>query len=167
MNNLPYLIPDQDDSLNLATVIIILFFLSQTDRGKKLINNERLLIYMYLLRNPIVLNKVLQQIGKDTVSLSESEIYSIGGITVNLDPLFDGSWIKRLLQEAAGRGLIEATYRKTDGFMYSLSQAGITLANNLTGEYFERLRLFSKSLQQVNTESTKNLNVLLNHVFRT
>ncbi|MCO4858843.1 hypothetical protein MKD49_20305 [Herbaspirillum sp. WGmk3] len=166
MSNLPYLVPDQDGGLNLATMMIILLFLAKTDRGKKLINNERLLIFMYLLRNPIVLNKVLEQIGKDTVALSENERYSIGGITVNLDPLFDSNWIKRILQEAAGRGLLEVTYRKTEGFMYSLSHTGIALANNLNGDYFDRLRIFSKSLQQVNSETTKNLNVLLNNVFR-
>lgn len=165
-NNLPYLIPDQDKNFNAALLILILFYLSKSDRGKLLINNERLLIFMYLIKNPIILGKMLEQIGRKSVQLSDTELFSIGSISVNLDPLFDSSWIKNLLKQVSARGFLKADYRKADGFMYSLSDAGISAASQLEGEYFERVRGFLRSLEQVKSESTKNLNQLLNNIFR-
>lgn len=165
-SNLPYLIPDSDKHLNAALVLLILSILAKSDRGKALINNERLLIFMYLIKNPVILVKVLEQIGRKGIQLSDAEFFSVGSISVNLDPLFDSGWIKSLLKHVAAQGFLQVEYRKADGFMYSLTETGKATASQLEGEYFDRVRGFLQSLVQVKSETTKNLNQLINNVFR-
>lgn len=166
MRSLPYFAPEQDDSLNSGIVLLIIQNLGKTTRGRLLMNNERLLILMYLIKNPLVMVKVLNQLGRPSPTLGEQDTYSVSSLAVNLDPLFDVDWIKRLLQYIASVGLLAVQYRKAEGFLYSLTEAGDLIADKLTGNYYDRVREYISALDTVKTESTNNLNAALNSIFR-
>lgn len=166
MKSLPYSVPDLDVDLNIGLLLLVLYYLEKTSRGKLLLNNEKLLIFMYLIKNPVVLERLLADLGRQTVQLNDVERYSVGSIAVNLDPLFDNTWIKKLLQYASARSYIDAHYRKDDGFMFTLSERGTSAAEGLAGDYFGRIRQYLEKLKQVKSETNANLNKLLNNIFR-
>jgi hypothetical protein len=166
MSGLPYLNPDLNDDLNLGLLLLLISKLGMTPRKKLLLNNERLLILMYLVKNPVILERVLLELGRESITLNDAESYSVNSIAVNLDPLFDNDWIKRLLKAASSRSFLNANYRKSEGFMYTLSETGMEAANKLSGQYFERVREYSCRLTQLNSLSNGVLNRLLNSIFR-
>lgn len=158
---LPFRDPDNELSLNIAIVLLIIAVLGKTPRGKLLLNNERLLTCKYLLKNPLVLNKILAVCDKPRVSLRPHDEYSIASISMNSDSLHDGRKLKFLLQHAAALGLIKVSYRKVDGFLYDLSQEGLALTKELKGDYFESLNSYAEALIQLNSMATAKLNGLV------
>jgi hypothetical protein len=166
MRSLPYLVPEQDNFLNSGIVLLAIQNLGKTTRGTLLLNNERLLIFMYLIRNPLVMAKLLNQLGRPTLLLSEEEVHSVSSLAVNLDPLFDTDWIKHLLQRLASVGLLSVRYRKVEGFLYDLTEAGEKVSEKLTGDYFDKARKYISAIDSVKTEPTATLNSALNNIFR-
>jgi len=163
---LPYLVPEKDDFLNSGIVLLAIQSLGKTNRGRPLLNNERLLIFMYLIKNPIIMIRLLNQLGRPSPTLGEADVNSVASLAVNLDPLFDTDWIKRLLQRVASIGLLTAHYRKTEGFLYGLTESGEIIAEQLTGDYFEKVRDYISALDPIKAESTTNLNSALNNIFK-
>ncbi|WP_432432334.1 ABC-three component system middle component 4 [Janthinobacterium lividum] len=166
MVRIPYLNPDQDVNINTGLLILIIFFLGKSARDIALLNNDRLLIFLYLLKNPIILDNVLEQVGRREISLTNVELYSINSISINLDPLFDREWLKSLLMRLSAMGYLAITYRKTDGFMYLLTDSGREVAENISGPYFDRIKIYLKNLEMIKSESTTNINRLINNIFR-
>lgn len=166
MRSLPYLVPDKSKYLNAAVLLLVVQILGKSQKGKILLNNERLLIFMYLIKNPVVMTRLLARKGMPSLALSEEESYSVASLAVNLDPLFDNGWIKSLLQHIASIGFLDASYRKTDGFVYTLTEEGAIAADKLTGEYFKKVREYLQALDSIKTESTSSLNAMLNEVFK-
>jgi len=166
MSALPFAQPDRDTNLNLAIALLVLEGLAVSNRGKNLLNAERLQLLLFLIRHPTVLVGVCRSLGKEVVSLDESEAYSIASIAFDIDQLFNSPYIKILLKGLSTKGLIEVNYRKADGFMFCLSQRGKEIACKLSSQYFERVREYVESLKKLNTEPTRNLMQLTQQAMR-
>ncbi len=158
---LPYQVPDNDLSLNVAILILVVFLLGKTERGKLLLNNERLQLSIYLLKNPIILNNVLVAYEKPSAYIHSYDAYSVASISNNIDFLHNIHQLKTLLQCAVTLNLINVKYRRIEGFMYELSQTGVVLVEKLNGEYYDSLRNYANSLCSLNQIATKNLNNLI------
>jgi len=167
MNALPFAQPDRDVNLNLSLALLTLEGLAVSSRGKYLLNAERLQLLLFLIRHPTVLVGVGRALGKEVILLDESEAYSITSIAFDVDQLFNPSFMKALLKSLSSKGLIQVTYRKADGFMFSLSQRGKAVADDLGGEYFERVRQYIEVLKKLNSEPTRNLIQLTQQAMRT
>lgn len=166
MNALPFAQPDRDVNLNLSVAMLVLEGLAVSNRGKNLLNADRLQLMLFLIRHPTVLTSVSRSLGKEVISLDESEAYSITSIAFDVDQLFNSSYIKSLLKGLSSRGFVEVTYRKTEGFMFSLSGRGKAVARELNGDYFDRVREYVEVLTKLNSESTRNLMQLTQQVMR-
>lgn len=166
MTSLPYLIPDNDIDLNVAILLLIISNLEKSKKGKMLLNREKLLIFIYLIKNPIMLDRVLTALGDVSLELSEAEFYSVNSISVNLDPLFDIKWIKDLIKICTIKKLIKVAYRKDDGFMYLLTDDGSIITNRLEGNYFDTVKNYLKKIEFIKSVSTSSLNRLLNDIFQ-
>lgn len=165
-NILPFFDPTKDIDLNVGILLILLNSLARTNRGTLLINNEKLHAYFYLVRNPVLLDRLLVQLGRTGVPLDEAELYSVNSISINLDPLFDSSWIKTLIGFAASKNLIAVEYRKSDGFMYYLTDAGVSITKQLEGEYFSLVEKYVRGIHQIKSLRTSELTKSLNNLFR-
>lgn len=164
MRPLPYFVPENDWHLNVATLIIILQTLGASERGKLLLNNERLRIILYLVKNPLVMNKVLWRLGAPPAHLEEQDCYSVASLSINLDPLFDTTHLKDLLKHIASLELINVGYRVSDGFLYQLTSQGKALAEQLSGDYLDKVRKHLKSLTAINSTSTSALNSVIESI---
>jgi hypothetical protein len=166
MRTLPYVVPDSSQYLNVAVLLLTLQVLGKSPRGNGLLNNERLMIFMYLVKNPVVMSKLLPRLGHSSPHLSCEDNFSVSSLAINVDSLFDNDWIKSLLKHIASLGLLDASYRKTDGFVYLLSVRGEQAVGELTGDYFDKVRGFLLALVPIKNATTSSLNAILNEIFR-
>ncbi|KAA1153405.1 hypothetical protein EU510_06305 [Pseudoalteromonas sp. FUC4] len=163
---LPFINPENDLNLNLAILIIIVRTLSHTKRQTLKLNNERLHIYYFLVKNPVKLNKVMEILGKAKVLLSERNSYSIASISANLDPLFDREGLKSLLTILTAQSLVKVEYKKNDGFFYQLTAKGYELSDLFTENYFKEVALNCNKLKQTLSLSQSSLNNILGQIMR-
>ena len=162
---LPFLDPENDIYINLSILLIILNTLGETNRGVLKINNAKLHIFLYLIKNPIALNKFLGALGKDVAALSEQDIYSVSAISPNLETLFDRESLKALLSILIAKKLIKTSY-KNNGFFYSLTENGLSITSKLKDDYLLEIELLCGKLKSVLSLSESQLNQTLNNIIR-
>ncbi len=163
---LPFKDPDYDLSLNMGIMLIIISLLSKTKRGKPVLNNDRLHIYLCLAKNPSILGKIITLSGGEQVNLEEIHSYSIATIAPSLDSLFDDEILKSLLMVLISKGLVDVTYRKNEGFFYSSTEAGNQLFGKLCEDYFCEVKRFCSMMNSLQTKSTSQLNIFVNQYLR-
>ncbi len=166
MSGVPYLIPDRALELNLSILLLVIKYLGETGRGKQLINNDKAHAFLYLVKNPVFLNYVLQEFGKRQVNLNDAESFSISSISPDFDPLFDHEDLKSLLVILASKNCIKVTYRSKEGFFYTLSSDGHEIASKLKGEYFDLVSKYLERLKEIQSESAGKLNQVINLILR-
>ena len=164
--SLPFIEPDYDIHLNLAMVLVIVHLLGVTNRGTLKVNNERLHVFLYLLRNPVKLNALLNVLGKGSIILSEQSTYSVSSISSNVDSLFDRAALKSLISILITKNLIEVVYKNNDGFFYKTTVKGASAIDNLSDEYIYENKLLCEKLKKVLPLSESHLNQALNQVIR-
>lgn len=153
----PYFVPDSDINLNSALVLLIISQLSKTSKGRLLLNNERLLGYYHLAKNPVVLNSTLISFGLQPVLLEEYDLFSVSSIAKNLDPLYDYGKLRKILLRLASLELLTTQYRKVDGFMYGLTEKGDLFAATLCEDYFATVRRYIVAMSGLSSVTTTNL----------
>jgi hypothetical protein len=163
---LPFIEPDDNIYLNLCITIILLQQLGRTKKGTVKINNERLHIYQYLVKNPVKLNQVLAVLGKDSVLISQQESYSVASISSNVDPLFDRVSLKALITILVAKKYVDVEYKKKEGFFYTLSSLGDDKATALTDNYFFEIKMLCEKLQTTLSVNLSNLNQALSQIMR-
>jgi len=137
-----------------------------TKKGTLKINNERLHIFVYLLKNPMKLNDLLNLLGKSSLLLSEQDTFSITSISPNVDSLFDRSALKSLLSILVANELIDVEFKSKAGFFYKLSEKGQATIKEFRDEYLLEVRLLCEKLKSVLSLSESKLNQALNQVIR-
>lgn len=160
---LPFVEPDDDIYLNLSIVLILIFYLGSTKRGVLKMNNERIHLYDYLVRNPQKLSSFLRQLGKGDLIISRDD-YSVSAISYNLDPLFDRERMKYILTVLSQKKLVCVSYKSKEGFLYSLTDTGKKMVEELEGEYFSEIKLYSQQLISTLSISVSQLNARLNNI---
>lgn len=163
---LPFLDSDDDVHINLGIVMIIVGVLGKSNRGTFKINNSKLHVFLYLIKNPVVLNKVLNVCGNGSVLLSDIDSYSVISVSPNVDPLFDREALKTLLSILVAKKLIAVTYKKNDGFFYVLSEKGIKALECFREGYFARVNDLCEQLRNIINMSDSQLNQTLNQIIR-
>jgi hypothetical protein len=166
MSKLPFILPDRDLNLNMALILLIFKYLGLSPHGIPLLNNERISVFFYFVKNPTILERTLSRYGRGHVTLNHDEAASINSIAVNLDSLFDRQWIKTLVKNLAARKLITPVYRQKEGFLFRLSEDGSAAADSLKSEYFLRISYFLSELSSLKSESTSAIHKMLNQTFR-
>ncbi|MDC5819641.1 hypothetical protein OPW19_07360 [Vibrio europaeus] len=162
---LPFIEPDDDIYLNISVVLIVLYYLGATKRGSLKINNERVHLYDYLVRNPQKLGKLMNLLGKGNF-ISGRDDYSVSSISYNLDPLFDRDRMKYILTVLAQKKLINVSYKNKEGFFYTLTDSGVKIVEDLEGEYFSEIKTYSKQLVSTLGLSMSQINSGLNQIIR-
>ena len=163
---LPFLDPEDDIYINLSIVLIIIKTLGKTSRGTLKINNSKLHIFLYLIKNPVTLDKILGMLGKGTVLLRQSDTYSITSISPNLDPLFDREALKALLSILVAKSLVTVVYKKDNGFFYKLSESGAKTEFDFHDEYLLEVTLLCDKLKSILSIPESQLNQTLNQIIR-
>ncbi|TWO85018.1 ABC-three component system middle component 4 [Shewanella algae] len=158
--------PDNDLHLNLAIILLIISSLGITKRGAKKLNNERIHIYHFLVKNPVKLNQVMEVLGKKNFLICHQESYSVASISANVDPLFDRESLKSLLTILISQELVSVEYKKNDGFVYELTPKGKDISKYFKEDYFTEIQLNCIRLQSTLNVNKSNLNNALGQIMR-
>ena len=163
---LPFLEPEDDIYINLSVLLLLIGTLAKTNRGTLKLNNARLHFFLYLLKNPAVLGAVLGVLGKGGVMLREKDAYSITSISPNVDPLFDRDALRSLLSVLIAKDLVTVTYKKNDGFFYSLSEKGERTVSCFTDDYLAEVGFHCEKLKALLSFPEVQLNATINKMIR-
>jgi|GEM_PF-1290229 len=122
---LPYLLIDDDFTLNYSLVALLLYKLGLSTKKKAVLDFEKLQIFLYLTKNPSKINPILKLAGKDFSPINPQYTYTIESLSTNVDMLFDRSKLKALLKELAARGMLICENQGNDSpLKYLLSERG-------------------------------------------
>ena len=157
MKKLPFIIPEEDFLYNLNLVLNIVHTLPETSTGKKVLNLDRILIYFYLIRNPIILNRVSKYLQKGSVILSQEEGNSIAGSHSNLDDLFDREKLKMILKQLIVCEYINVDCDEKLGILYSSSPKGSETVIQNQGEHLLRVLDFFNLLKKFQSLSISKI----------
>lgn len=115
---LPFLDSDSELYLNLGILLIVIEELAKTKRGTLVLNNRKIHIFIYLIKNPVTLNHILNSIGNDSILLSEKDTYSVNSLAINFDSLLDRDFVKSLLAILVSKQLVNTSYKKKKGYFF-------------------------------------------------
>lgn len=164
MFNLPYIIPEDELELNLILVLMIVNKLNSTSTGKLVLDNERLTIYFYLVKNPHILNKLLILLSKSNIQLKSYELASFKAENLDIDTLYDNSNIKQYLQILTTKELIEIKYNSKVGFVYVPTSQAKKIIEKLNNIYLTRISTFINKLGQVSSIQISKINTNLKKI---
>ncbi|OPB14126.1 hypothetical protein BFW91_08325 [Pseudomonas fluorescens] len=184
---LPYLLIDDDFSLNYSLLALIIYKLGLSSKKNAILDFEKIQIFIYLTKNPSKINEVLRLAGKKFVPLNSQYTYTIESLSTNVDILFNRSKLKTLIRELAARGMLECD-NQTDpsSIKYLLSPAGSLFVESLiysnsdeflspspqkpvnqdTHNYFSSALEVIDSLSTLQAQTTTKLHSYLNEVFK-
>ncbi len=166
MNSLPYLQPDKDFYLNVGIVMLIINGLAITKRKKKMLTLDILQTFYFLVTRPVFLNRVLEQAGKEKITMSEDEYYNVETLSVNFDELFDRDKLKLIIKFLASKKWLELNYNEKDGFLLQLNTEGELRSRSLSEEYFIKINRYINQLKLLQSENSSKLNSYINQVFK-
>tara|TARA_R110000850_G_scaffold204342_1_gene330571 strand:+ start:1236 stop:1745 length:510 start_codon:yes stop_codon:yes gene_type:complete len=163
---LPFIEPEDDIYINLCVLLLLINMLGKTNRGALKLNNDRLHIFLYLLKNPTALNNLLFNLGKGNIVLQQRDIYSVTSISPNIDPLFDRESLKSLLCVLVSKKMVLVTYKKNEGFFYSPSENGMNIARELNDEYLTEISRLCEKLKILLSFTESQLSKMVNKIIQ-
>jgi|GEM_PF-2694760 len=145
--NLPFYIPDHELTLRLSKVLLLFQVLSIGT--KKIVNLDLQKIgeFEFLIKHPIILNKILNDKDKKVIELHNSEMYSIEALFLNRSEIFDLKNIKILIKILLSYNYLEAKVLSDFQIYYSVTEEGLTQAEKLQSLYFQRVRDLNNELK--------------------
>lgn len=184
---LPYLLLDDDFSLNYSLLALIIYKLGMSSKKNAVLDFEKIQVFIYLTKNPSKINEILRLAGKKFAPINSQYTYTIESLSTNVDILFDRSKLKALIKELAARGML-ACDDKTDpnSIKYLLSPTGSSFVESLISptlhdavahsqstsasqnsqNYFSSVQELIDSLSALQTQTTSKLYSFLNEAFK-
>ncbi|MCW8114206.1 ABC-three component system middle component 4 [Yersinia intermedia] len=164
MNALPYIPLDEELSLNLAIFTKVLHLLGKNKLGNPIIDIDKAKIFMYLVKNPSKIERVMILAGKKAPVIEMSETHTIKSMSINVDILFAKDKIKTILLNMSMLGFLEVD--KIDGVTFLvLSETGLKFSESLTDGYYNIISSYIDGMSSLKSMSTSKLHKILNNVF--
>ena len=165
-SDLPYLIIDEEYDFNVAILILLINGLAINSKNNPKLDLSKIQFYMYLLKNPSKINRVLEAAGKKHTHLDERQTYTIESLAVNVDILYNTAKIKSLLKKASSIGALDVVNDNKSEIYYLLTDKGKKLAEDFKVDYFEVISKHIKSVKPLQSISSSKLFSILNTVFK-
>lgn len=164
MDKLPFIIPDYDLNFRLAKILVILKHLSYTQRKKLHVTLDRIIMYDFLLKYPILLNQVLAKENKKELMLDEVEKNSISAKYPNYVFQSERDLMKKLLLLLSHYKLIDVQKEKEIYFV--INNTGLDIVLTLSSPYKEKMEEVCIGMQQLRSLSSNQLLNRINHVMQ-
>lgn len=172
ISSLPYLPIDEEFDLNTAVLVLLLSKMAQNNRGNLVLDFEKIQIFLYLIKNPSKISKMLRLADKPGVPLDKKLTHTIESMSSNVDILFNRRKAKFLIRRLAALGFLRCErVAKDNSIRYALSESGNSFAGSLIREatdknYFYSLTEIISRLGSLQSQPTTKLNAWLNTLFK-
>lgn len=165
MKDLPFIIPENEYNVRFARLLILIKELAYSKKGKLVLSLDRLAIYDHFLRNPVLLQRVLDAEGQGRlIELKYEERDSIESLFPNRSALYDSGTIKKIMYSLFYLGYVSAIHDKEGYIYYYATSTGHKFVEELESTYFVRMRTLSKVLISLQKLSNKQLQKLIKSV---
>ncbi|WP_308723138.1 ABC-three component system middle component 4 [Paenibacillus polysaccharolyticus] len=165
MKTLPFIVPENESNVRLARLLILIQFLGVSKRGKLLLSIEKLSTYDYLVRNPVLLQKILETVDQGKLmDLQEKEADSIESLFPNRASLYDYSTIKKITYSLIYNEYISVEHSKEGHIFYFATELGREFVEQLESTYFNRIKELSKVLIPLQKFSASQLQKILKSI---
>lgn len=165
IKDLPFITPEDDFELNLLLTFQVVYFLNSSARGLKILDIERLTIYIYLVKNPHILYKVLIRLGKKSFILKSYEVSSYKSERNDTETLYDNELVRYYIQLLGSNSLINITYNEKIGFVYTPNEDTEKYINS-DSEYFKRNITLIEKMKQINSTSVAKINTVIKTILK-
>lgn len=164
--DLPYLYIDDEFDFNTTILLLIIDKLALNSKKNYKLDFNKLQFFMYLVKNPSKINKILDIAGKKCVHIDESQIYTVESLSLNVDILYDRLKVKSLLRELAATGMLSIVNDEKNGISYELSDKGKELALELKSGYFVKVSNYIDNVKSLQSLPSSKLFSILNLYFK-
>lgn len=155
--NLPFIDPDRNLHLNLAVILIIVGRLSNSKRGKSVLDKNRINIYHYLLSNPTQLQLAISKSGKSPPKIDVENEYNLKALAPDIDEAYDTKETALLIQALIEKNLIRCSLSDDGSALYSMTSEGEQIEHSLTSEYFDMIRTYCCNLLDLQSTTVSKL----------
>lgn len=160
-----FIVPENNINLRLSRLLVIINELSYTQRGKLVINIDRLTLFDFLVRNPFILKNVLKAKGNTVLNLLNEEFGSIATMYPSKVSLFDTTTTKVLIKSLISYNML--TVKQYEGeLFYTLSEKGKQFISEIETNYVVRMKELCKSMLVLRSVTTNDLRKIINPVIR-
>jgi hypothetical protein len=160
-DNIPFIIPENDINLRLARFLTIIDTLAYTQRGKLVINIDKLIIFDFLIKNPFLLRKVLEVKHSIKLKLLNEEYGSVTTLFPSKTSLVDIQSAKELIKLMISYNMLKVIEEK-DELFYTLSDNGKSIINEIDTDYVIRIKELCKTMLVLRSVSTNDLKKIIN-----
>jgi hypothetical protein len=159
---LPFIVPDLELGSRMTRVLLLLEFLSHNRSGNLILSVEKIAVFDFFLQHAYILHSVLKGNGKKILfSLSQEDLNSINKEYPNTSGLYLYKELKNLLQILIVYGFITVELNSDKEAMYSITETGKVLINEVSSEYTERLEEICHAIMPLQSESFRNLMIYI------
>ncbi|MCQ2991015.1 hypothetical protein NLO72_17500 [Pseudomonas tremae] len=166
MNNLPYIQLEKELYYNLGVLLLLIHRLAQTKKHKKILCIDKIQSFYFLTTRPSLLNSVLLLANKSQMHIEESDYYTVGTLSPNVEELFDRERLLSMLKILASKKMLSVEYSSSEGFVFDLTDIGKAKSNGLTEGYFQKISSFIELLTELQSQSLSKLNGYINSALR-
>jgi len=165
LEDLPFIIPEEDSELNLLLILLIIYYLNSTSRGTHILDLERLNIYIYLVKNPHILHKVLIKLNKKSFLLKSYEFSSYKAENNNSEAFYNSEAVGYYIQILASNNLVNIEYNEKVGFVFIPSE-DVDNHINVNTTYLKRSVDLINKIKQINSISISKINTEIKNILK-
>ena len=156
--------PDSEINLNMARLLMLVVG-SRQNNEEFALNIDRLVTYDFLSRNPIVLARLLIQLGKAVkINVKDYESGSLTETYINRSSLYDYHNTKAILQILHNYKILILSRLDSQEVSIKASELGVTLFSDLNSEYLVRFKEIALTLKSLNSISPSSLRRHINFI---
>lgn len=171
-SELPFIPIDEDFSLNITILTVLLTRLAMTNRGSYVLDFEKIQALLYLIKNPAKINGILKLAGKQYTSIDSRYTHTIESMSNNVDILFNRDKLKYIFKSMAAWGLLGCYFdEKQNNLKYHMSKKGLIFAESLeekseSKDYYFALIDIVESIAALQSQPATKINSWLNTTFK-
>lgn len=160
-----FILPENDINLRLSRLLVIINELAYTQRGKLVINIDRLTLFDFLVRNPLLLKNVLKVKSNTILKLLNEEFGSIATMYPSKVSLIETTTTKVLIKILVSYDMLTVIQYEGELY-YTLSDKGKLFISEIETDYVVRMKELCKSMLVLRSVSTNDLREIINPVIR-
>lgn len=164
-NRLSFIIPENDVNLRIGRFLLIIDVLSYTQKGKLVLNIDKLITFDFLVKNPYILKQVLKVKNKTKLKLYKEEIGSVTTLYPSKNALLDTSSAKTLIKLMISHNMVEVTKQSNELF-FTLSDQGKSLISEISTDYIIRVKELCESMLVLRSLNTSELKKIINPLIK-
>lgn len=159
-NSIPFIIPENDINLKILRFLLIIDKLAYTQRGKLVINIDRLVIFDFLIRYPFLLKQVLLVKNKTNLRLLREEVGTVSTLFPSKVALLDTKSTKEIIKLMIAYDMLKVIQDK-DELFYVLTESSELIVNQVDTDYTIRINELCEAMLVLRSVSINDLKKII------